>query len=81
MAGQRARIFGWCEPSAYCRKHGMTRDDLDNAGRDAERRGGSRDGPRTAHALKTTRAPLPIWKARDGRGAQRHSLYQGIFFT
>ena len=21
MAGQRTRFFGWCEPSAYCRKH------------------------------------------------------------
>ena len=24
MAGQRRRIFGWCEPSAYCRKHDGT---------------------------------------------------------
>jgi hypothetical protein len=24
MAGQRTRIFGWCEPSAYCRKHDGT---------------------------------------------------------
>jgi hypothetical protein len=41
MAGQRTRILGWCDPSAYCRKYGMTRGDLDNAGRDAERRGGA----------------------------------------
>jgi hypothetical protein len=24
MAGQRTRFFGWCEPSAYCRKHDGT---------------------------------------------------------
>jgi hypothetical protein len=24
MARQRTRIFGWCEPSAYCRKHDRT---------------------------------------------------------
>ena len=23
MAVQRTRIFGWCEPSSYCRKHGL----------------------------------------------------------
>ena len=24
MAGRRTRFFGWCEPSAYCRKHDGT---------------------------------------------------------
>ena len=76
MAEQRTRILGWCEPSAYCRKHDgtqltgsplvacHTRTTRDGKQRSVtETQGGVAENGQVRSHLRLDQPDLPIFQA------------------